>query len=221
MSDQRDRDRMNAAIEGAAAARGPCPDVERLLAFSAGSLSPKDHDTVQAHLDLCPSCSLLIECTEAEPEEMDEVTWKRSARNLDRRAAPWRSRPNRRAHIGAALAAGLVLAIGFAWWRAPEPPIDPGVRGAGFSAVSPSGSLTRVSGFAWMALPLAESYRLSLIAGETEVWEETTTGQSITAPPALLQPGQPYRWRVEALDADGRVIGQTDWTEFRIAPLGD
>ncbi|HEB59778.1 MAG TPA: hypothetical protein ENJ01_11180 [Gammaproteobacteria bacterium] len=94
-------------------------------------------------------------------------------------------------------------------------------------APSPAALLHDETQFSWQAVAAARAYRLEIGVAETGAANETvlTAGVVVGAERAAaslspmtrshLQPASRYRWRVLAIDADGRVIARSDWRELR------
>lgn len=138
------------------------------------------------------------------------------------------------------LAAALffVLAAGLAF-RAWYPPGGPGVplpppelggamRGAEVQGLRPAGDLALAAlpaELAWEPYPGARSYRvrLSAVDGET-LWEATVAGPPARLPAAVLgglHRAVLYRWRVEALGADGATLAASPAVEIRAVPAAE
>jgi hypothetical protein len=105
----------------------------------------------------------------------------------------------------------------------PERGVESTIRGSQVQLLSPSGELAEApSSFVWRMFEGAASYRVSILAVDDEVlWDTVATGDSVELPAETrdrLQPAVAYRWRVEASDADGAVIGRSETTRFRIKP---
>jgi hypothetical protein len=105
----------------------------------------------------------------------------------------------------------------------PERGIESTVRGSLVQLVSPTGEIPETpSSFVWRVFEGATSYRVSVLAVDDEVlWESVVAAESIELPEPTrdrLRSAVVYRWRVEALDADGSVVGRSETTRFRIKP---
>jgi len=105
----------------------------------------------------------------------------------------------------------------------PERGVESTIRGSRVQLLSPSGEIAEApSALAWRSFEGAASYRASILAVDDEVlWDRVVTGDSVELPMEIrdrLQPAMAYRWRVEASDADGAVIGRSEAIRFRIKP---
>jgi len=225
-------------LAGLGERRGECPDPERLAAYVHDELAAAERAAVDAHLGLCARCTAEIELLAAAPAEVDDVTWRRVERGLDRRAAPWRRRrrpaagTRRAAWLGVA-AAVLAVAAGVAVWRLPEPGggrrAISTTRGHGLEAIAPAGEVRAVERFEWAAPPIEATYRVEVRRGDERVLSAEGPESSAKIPAGargVLRPGVEYRWRVQALvreappggAAGERVVLDSPWVEFRIVP---
>jgi len=123
--------------------------------------------------------------------------------------------------VGLAVIGGLVLREGQP--PLPERGIDSTIRGSRVQLESPAGEIAEApSSFVWRTFEGATSYRVSVLAVDDEVlWESVAAAVSIELPEPLrdrLRSAVVYSWRVEALDADGLVVGRSEVTRFRIKP---
>lgn len=105
----------------------------------------------------------------------------------------------------------------------PDRGVESTVRGSRIQLLSPVGEIAGTpTSFDWRTFEGAASYRVSVLAVDDEVlWEAVATDGSVELPAELrerLQSAVVYRWRVEASDADGAVIGRSETTRFRIKP---
>lgn len=140
---------------------------------------------------------------------------------------PWRAAG---APAALAAAAALVLAIGLGYQalRDPAPPALPDrpaagmVRGSAIDELSPAGELTAApEELSWEPVAGAERYRLTLLAVDDRVlWQGEAAAPPAPLPEAVmpLSSAVVYGWRVEALDAGGRVVARSERTTFRIRP---
>jgi hypothetical protein len=86
-------------------------------------------------------------------------------------------------------------------------------------AFIPIGQVRRITEFRW-ASPVAASRYLLVVrnGGTSEVLRRETAEQQFDIGPELserFQPGQ-YKWTVEALDRDGRVVAQSIVETFEL-----
>ena len=73
--------------------------------------------------------------------------------------------------------------------------------------------------FSWITVPAAAAYRLELESDSEELFNAVVPSgtASYTAPPwAFAESGVKARWRVVALDDDGRGIARSDWRRLRV-----
>jgi hypothetical protein len=154
------------------------------------------------HLASCPACRDHL--VELHALLRDGAVARELAR-LAPRARTARRRPVRwTITIGAAAAAVIALVV--------VPPLvrnagidplrdHPGVeRGAVPMLVSPRGEITARPEFRWSPVPEATQYRITVFDVEGGlVWSGETADSSGALPPdAVITPGAPYWWRVEA-----------------------
>ena len=89
------------------------------------------------------------------------------------------------------------------WRRLQEATVVMRAVKSSFAVVGPDKTavLEREPQFEWTSAPGAKGYRLVVYSAQNEVLHEATTHQNALRPgPALrLQPGQRYRWKVDAL----------------------
>jgi hypothetical protein len=215
------RDEHGALVAALRARRGPCPPVERLL--------EREGEAV-AHAELCADCAELLARLGDDAPPDDDVAWQRAARNLDGRAAPWKTTSRPSALSSAtwrrwAIAAVVILAAGgVARWRidrrAGVPPAVSETRGDAIQIEAPSGAVASMERFSWsVAMPMSLRYRVSLRRGDTVVWQGESTTTSLDLPPAVretLTPGA-YSWRVEGLDQDRRVAAASPWSDLTLS----
>jgi hypothetical protein len=77
-------------------------------------------------------------------------------------------------------------------------------------------SLTQPVDFSWTEMPQAALYRLRVESAEGDVPLRAVVPaglNSYRAPPWLTEAPStaPFRWRIEALDFEGHLVGQTPW----------
>lgn len=219
------------ALEELRFRRGVCPESGRLLDLSADTLEPAQRRQIEDHLALCPGCTDLLERIESEPapeslpEEIDDPTWRRTARRLDRRRLPWVSgRPSSLPLL--ALAASLLLALGAAgWWlaldrtdRAPRAGPVSTVRGAEIQLLRPLRSPspdTEGPIFEWSTvLPLELTYRLEVEHEGAPLLITTTASERYRPTPdelGRLARVSTFRWRVVGLDGEGDPVTASAW----------
>jgi hypothetical protein len=216
------------AFEALKEARGRCPETDVLVRFSENDLDGEEQARLNAHLSLCGLCLELVQRLRQEDPAISEHQWRRIEKNLDRRTVPWRTPSSRWSSwigfgIPAAAAAGLVLAAGLWLSDNREPalgPVSP-TRGDFIQLQEPSGRVGRVEAFRWNQQPAAAGFRLEIQEGEKRIWEDATTPPFYNTPEglrALLRARTVFRWRVQAVDSAGRVLGESGWMEFEISP---
>jgi hypothetical protein len=124
-----------------------------------------------------------------------------------------------------ALAAAVAIeaAAGLAVSCSPDPAPPPAgapveSRASGLQLVSPAGEARGPLEFRWQPSATAASYRLHFIDGrEREIYTAELKETRHPLPASVLdQMEDPvtYFWRVDALDADGRVIETTNMMSF-------
>jgi hypothetical protein len=143
-------------------------------------------------------------------------------------AFPGRRRAMRWVRLAAAavlvVAAGLVFqTLHLSTPPLPQPPGRGTVRGGTVAAAAPAGELADVpSALRWEALPGAAAYRVRLYTvDDTEVWRGVAAEPGVDLPAEVMagiERAVSYRWSVEALAADGSVLGRSEPTRFRVAP---
>lgn len=220
-------DMLNALRE----ARGDCPPADRLLDWIEGTLDGETAAYIEAHVALCTQCAEAAQRARDADPEIDELSWRRTARNLEAREAPWRQLPRRArpAWLAAAAAAVVALGIVLVYWQGPEestvsPPVAT-VRSADIELIEPVGKISDFAAFRWRGVPAPVRYRVEVAeAGDTPetaepIWARVTPDtrlpfdQDVTG---QLAPGRVYRWRVVVLDAEGEVLSRSDWVTFEL-----
>ncbi len=219
------------ALRGLAASRGECPPMERLMACESGELSGEELQQVDRHIELCGVCQSLLDrpgtSAVGPAAASDDFTWRRAEMGLDRRAAPWRSRPTAWRRYAGAVAAALVVAVAPAIWfamrdrTAPGAPgeVSPVERGSAIRPVQPAGRVDRVEEFRWEATPAHASFRVVVMQGETLLWEAPSAAPRLR--PAAdtsrrFTPGAVYRWKVQGLDDRSQVLDESGWVVFEL-----
>ncbi len=160
----------------------------------------------------------------AEPAGGKVLPW----RAADDSAAPAaKRRVSRQRWLGLAAAAVLALVVGFGIVaprqadRLDAPPTAGStLRSATVRAIAPEGTVARrPGGFEWSAVANASAYRVRLLDVRGDVLFETTVpGTRAALSPeaaAALSPRVTYRWRVEAMDAEGGRLAASPAVEFR------
>ena len=146
-------------------------------------------------------------------------------------------RPSRRATwLRLAAAAAVVLGLGLAFQTlyTPAPPAPPSaevVRGGTIETLAPAGEVGEVPGaLRWEGARGARAYRVRIetVTGEV-LWqaevEAETAGGDMTAGMgvpedvrARMTRAVTYRWTVQALDAAGRILAESEPAAFRATP---
>ena len=211
-----------------------CPDTTTLLDYCDGRLAAPEAERVLAHLRFCADCAGELDLAGAEPEDVDDVHWRRAATRLDRRPVPWRpgAAPSRTAWpssssldrrlLGAAAAALLAILGGLAIWSgrtgAPTEERVSTVRGAGIVGLSPAGEVEEWEAFSWsLDAPLEVRWEVEVerVDSGEPVWSgELASGDLAAAARRRIEPGQPHRWRVLARADSGGIVAQSGWTSF-------
>lgn len=140
---------------------------------------------------------------------------------------PWRA-AGAPAALAAAAALVLAIGLGFQALRDPAPPALPDrpaagmVRGSAIDHLAPAGELAAPpEELSWEPVAGAERYRLTLLAVDDRVlWQGEAAAPPAPLPDAVmpLSSAVVYGWRVEALDAEDRVVARSERTTFRIRP---
>jgi hypothetical protein len=133
-------------------------------------------------------------------------------------------RPGRLGRPWRALAAAAIIeaAAGLGLSCSPEAAPQAGAavrsRESGLQLISPAGEASGPIEFRWQPSAAALAYRLHFIDGrEREIYTADVKETRHTLPASVLdQMEDPvtYFWRVDALDADGRVIETTNMVSF-------
>lgn len=212
-------------------ARGDCPPADRLLDWVEGTLDGETAASIEAHVALCPQCDEAAQRARDADPEIDELSWRRTARNLEAREAPWQAAPprTRPAWLVAAAAAVVALGIVLVYWQGPgestaKPPTST-VRDADIELIEPVGAIPELAAFRWRGLPAPVRYRVEVAEanGSAEsislIWTHITPDTRIAPDAAfeahLAAEGE-YRWRVVVLDAEGAALSQSDWVAFKL-----
>jgi hypothetical protein len=206
-----------------AGARGDCPANDELLAYSGGELAGEARRAVERHLLLCSDCEQLVELAGEEPASVDDASWRRMERRLDRRTGvPWES--PRHGWRWLRVAAVLTAVVGVSWLLTlrSEAPVSP-TRGASPGLVAPTGSVDRVDELVWKAPPLVHSFRVEVRRDGALLFTAEASASPFRPPAPLLDrlvPGHRYTWRVEGLDVSGTRVFLSGWAAFEIASDG-
>lgn len=223
--------------------RSKCPGDERLLGAFLLELDPASRERIAGHIAACPLCrkkqAVLAEIAEelrarAEglPSELapgEEAALRKMAGTEVRKLRGRRpSRPVPRVVPFRAVAAAAVLVTAaaagiFFYARSGRQDVDRGDRGI-IRLVEPAGTLERVPGvFRWTAVPGADFYRFEIFDEELRsIVVRFVKSTSLSLAPeelAVIRPGQPYYWDVEASDDESRPIGSGQ-RSFVVAPAG-
>jgi hypothetical protein len=186
-----------------------------------------DRRAIELHLAACVACSDLVARAQAACPAVDDLTWERTARRLDRRRRPWACAERRATGWSPrlAVAAILALAAGLAWRLAGKPAeLVSAVRGtAGIQALAPAAeveSAEAITVFEWVpTLPAATLYRLEIEAGGETLWRETTRESHLLPRPelpAILAAWGEVRWRVVGLGPSGAIALESPWAPLRL-----
>lgn len=216
---------------------GPdCVPIERL---AAAELATADH----AHVAACARCQTeraLAQAFEAEEPRAEEgaaVEW--IVRETRRRVFPepatvaagastgprrW-ALPQWATWASAALAASLGVYLLVRTPGMPSVPIEsePAYRSTTVALVAPVGDVpTAPTELRWQSVANAARYVVSVSEVDgTELWRSTTDGLRADLPDAVRTAARPARtlhWRVEAVDAAGRSIGEPGTASFSVRP---
>ena len=122
------------------------------------------------------------------------------------------------------VAAGLVFqTLTFSPSPLPEPPDAGVVRGGRVEVAAPAGELAELpAALGWRAVAGAAAYRVHLLgAGDDVLWRAEVAGPPAPLPAEImaeLHRAVSYHWYVEALAADGTVLGRSETVRFRATP---
>jgi len=239
----RRRSRPEDALGRAYLASPECPPPETFLEEAWAGLDEGDRNRIEAHVEHCPACAAersmaraFDDARGAAPDVEADATWIVSRLERAREAAKDSARPAsravRRRHTptwGLAAAAVVILAVAVTLLarRSVAPPLPPPVdgptatRGSLVEVLDPVGEVAEVpAALRWVAVAGARAYRVRVLEVDDVVVWEATVGAAETPLPETtrsgLRRGVLYRWRIEALDARGRVIGDSGPVEFRV-----
>ncbi len=217
-----------------------CPPAEAYLDSELASLSSDERVRLERHAASCPACDAERALASAfdtpmspdDARDVDRIVRRLEKRpphasNSASRLLVWPKLSNSRA-FQFAVAAVLVLTVGFAVREALPPPLPDEVtrsvaRSSALELVAPLGEVLEAPvELAWQAAEGAASYRVVVLAvDETELWSAETTGRLVRVDEDLaaqLLPAVSYLWQVEALDATGDRIAWSPTSRFSIAP---
>jgi hypothetical protein len=224
-----------------------CPPPESWLAEEQAALAPDERERLRAHLASCPACraeselAAAFDAGEAAADGGEVATLVAALRGEERNAPARpvvslderrRARQARWLRLAAAAMVALGIGLAFQTLRAPAPTVPPesGVmRGGALEALAPVGEVAALPGeLRWEGGEEARSYRVRLeSAAGDPIWQaEVAAGApGMTASIALpvetraeLRRAVTYRWTVQALDAEGRVVAASEAVPFRAAP---
>lgn len=203
-------------------------------------LAEADLDTAaRAHIAACARCEaeralwLAADSAETEPGEGAAVQWV--ARETRRRIFPDTEREAssgrwlRVPRWALSLAAGAAIVIGgYAVLRSPSPTLPATAPGSVYRSTRvdlllPIGDLVvPPERLAWRAVDGAARYQVRVLEVDgAEIWTTVTTQTSLPAPEVVTRAALPARtltWRVTALDANDRAIGEAGVATFRVSP---
>ena len=191
---------------------------EQLLRWRDGH-DESDRDRIVGHLAACDACgAAYAELMRTEPAADAPLTlapddFVAAGIQAGAPAAPrrwWQSRATWIA-LPAAAAAALVLLTLAGRPVMPEP--DATIRGTNVVAMTPSGTIDRVSEFRWTSPYAAARYRVVVLDHRRAVVLSTETRDEFL--PASVPSGK-YVWKVEALDASGSTIAASREQPFEV-----
>jgi len=195
-----------------------CAFEDRIDAYLRGELPPEEEARFEEHYFNCPACFQET----AERGELEEAL--RSGGETAFREQPRiRLRPG---WIYAAAAAVIGLAVILSLPSSPPKPspfqfpADETVRGAGLAVLGPAGVLPAPPDrLEWRPVPGAAVYKLTLTSEGEDVWAAETTDKTVALPADVrsrLVEGRDYVWKVRAYAAEGRMLGASPPTSFRV-----
>jgi hypothetical protein len=221
----------------AVSATPDCPSIEVLEKVEAGSA-----DANAQHVAGCAHCqtelAMLRSFEEALPLEGEgaSVAWitAQLQRNQQKQAAPVRSvlawrNLFRIPYMAAAAALIIAMTLGISLYNGSgKPGINTHIGNGEFrsGSVRLSGPIGNISGmpqqFQWEAFAGAVNYKVEVMEVDGHVdWSGTTAQTSITLAPEVAtiaaKPGKPLQWKVTALDATDKSIGESSTERFQVA----
>lgn len=218
-----DRERLAAHLAGCPACQA---ERELAAAFDSGEAGhgSGDVDWVVARLRGEPPAAAAPGPPAAGPGNEPLAPVVSLAERRRTRGATWA-----RLAAAAAVAMGIGLAIDTLYVPAPAPPPATGVvRSGAIEALAPVGEVGELPHeLRWQAVPGAVAYRVrletpagdALWQGELRGSGDLTGRMEVPAETrASMRRAVTYRWVVEALDAQGRVLAASEPTTFRAAP---
>ena len=202
---------------------GDCPPTDRIIAHRQGELSLEERGDFLDHVVDCETCMALMERLAVEAEDVDDLTWKPVEKRLGARPSAWREGTIRR-WLGpissfSAVAAGILLVgTGLGVWATmPERPVSL-TRGSAIQIARPAGLVNEVNVFEWSSPPVSDRFRVTVEGGEAS-WLLESSETRLVPPSQLLErltPGHKWRWRVAALNDEGKAILESDWMVFGV-----
>lgn len=229
MDDENPMDQSDRLLGTLKAGRGECPDIDLLLSLREGELPEEARLLLEKHVSLCGICQELLQRAEEAPSPVDDLAWKQIEKRLDRRAGPWSVTDRRRLisfglrPLGAVAALLVVTLAGVVWITSRQgtemPPPASLTRGSAIQVVAPAGRVDRLERFEWTALPAFTRFRVQIRQGNETVWQIFTPETRYQTSQELLRhlkPGVRYRWKVDGIDSQGQVVGESGWTEFQL-----
>lgn len=198
------------------------------------TLTPNERARIDAHLASCGACSealaeafVMMEALEA-TSDVPSVPAAIQQR-VGKLAGPLHAERKWSTPLGMRLALGslVALVIVLGWWQpwagTPEVEFRSEASASAFSAIAPADG-TAIDEvpiqFIWFDVPGVRGYQIHVYTEEGEQrWEHQTTESHLDWTPedGLLEPGNRYFWRVQAIQADGAMMS-TELYLFTYAP---
>jgi hypothetical protein len=222
------------AEELRARARG-CPDAEALARFAAGEAGAAEREALSKHVAGCAACaaalSFLSEDETAEPADLPRDVLRRSDEWIEAVARPrgqvsWMRFALRSAAL-VAVAAGLAVIVVPNLRRSDDADLGT-LRGE--SPLEPVSPVGAVAGppreLRWVPYPGAAAYHVEMLGVDLEpLWSRRTRDADAVlaldeSERRVLTPPGRYWWRVQALDAVGRVLEGSPMVSIEITPSG-
>lgn len=194
---------------------GPHLDDAAWEALAMGELTPAAREEALRHVTGCSSCA---------PLYRGILALEEGARAAGLDGVPGSAPPRRRWRWRAWWAGAGVLVTATAalllWWRLPpdESRTTRGPKHATVELVAPREAVGAAPELVWRPVAGARRYRVKMFTGDGQpLFLREVDAPPLAWPDGVAAPPGDYRWKVEALGANG-VTAESRLAEFRIAP---